>query len=229
MERQAAREIERRSPFLAPVLAATLASLIATTIAILSFRQDRKEPPRVEVQEASSTEDIVEVRKELQAVRRQLAQTELAVAARGSSPASPPTSPSAGASSAGGIRAVQQAQEDARRAQTEKLDEHLALGTRRVPPDTVAEQQVQTVVAEALGQTGRVAEIRCDSALCRVRVESDSSQAQPDVGGLLSSAPLLRNEAIIAYETRGAVRRTTLYVARNGQPLPLPHADAPPE
>ena len=66
--------------------------------------------------------------------------------------------------------------------------------------------------------------ISCAATFCRVTIEEDTSVSPPlEVAALSDKAPSLKQDTMFNYEEYGSLRRTIMYVARQGQTLPVAH------
>ena len=88
---------------------------------------------------------------------------------------------------------------------------------RRARADTVRHQ-----LAEAARGKAQLTAVQCAATFCKATLEEDTSQAEPLDMNVLLEAPAMKSEAMFDYEKTGTRKRTLVYVANAGQPLPFP-------
>ena len=213
----------KRSPLVAVLLMASVPLLIAAVWFGWSHRRpadhgpgERRGGPAVE----ASAPELGELRERVRLLERQVLAMQAVLAQRG-----PVAMPRAEGRGAGAVpEGDVKPEEEIRKDMFQKFDELVVTDTADAAGRRSSEGTIRAELADALGGKARLVGISCAATFCRVTIEEDTSVSPPlEVAALSDKAPSLKQEAMFNYEEHGSLRRTIMYVARQGQTLPVAH------
>jgi hypothetical protein len=222
--------LARRRSRVIPAVLFALASLIAAAVWLPGMYPRRSDHVAADsganAGKLASTKNMPEVKEELRSVQHRLDALESSIAERERERALARAVPSAAPSreadekeahleitSAAAVRLVM----------FHKLDDLLVTETAGARDRRAAAIVVEGEVGSVLGDKARLVSVNCATAFCKVTIEEDTTTLHPplEVASISDKAPSVRHETVYSYENEAGLKRTMMYVAREGYRLPV--------